>query len=171
MAVVLVMAAVFALRAYDAAVREVSRAEGDLREGHFIIGRALRPAIKEVWRLEGQQRALQVLDIADERIQRARKVKIAWVSFHPLPPRYQSIIGAPDLARLGARTTPPWCGSTRPPDDLHSHPGPPAHRRDHRSQSRSAPSPSVRAEVRAVLLRAGLGRRCPSWRSAPWGSC
>jgi two-component system, NtrC family, sensor kinase len=102
LAVVLIMVAVFALRAYQTVHREVGRAQSDLREGHFIIGRALRPAIREVWRLEGPVRALQVLDIADARIQRARKVKIAWVSFHPVPTRYQRLIGEADLARLRA---------------------------------------------------------------------
>ena len=79
-AVVLVMSLVFGLRGYQAARRELSRAKLDLREDHFIIGRALRPAIKEVWRLEGRERALAVLGFADDRIQRARKVRIRWAT-------------------------------------------------------------------------------------------
>jgi two-component system, NtrC family, sensor kinase len=101
-AVVLIMVAVFALRAYQSAHREVLRAEADLREDHFIIGRALRPAIREVWRLEGPQRALQVLDIADERIRRARKVGISWVPLEPASAEHQRLIGAADLDRLRA---------------------------------------------------------------------
>jgi hypothetical protein len=53
--VVLIRVTVFSLRAYDSAQREIGRARADLREGHFIIGRALRPAILEVWRLEGKK--------------------------------------------------------------------------------------------------------------------
>ena len=83
LAVALIMVAVFAMRAYETATREVARAQADLRENQYIVGRALRPAILEVWRLEGQKRALEVLDRADERIQRARKVKIAMVPLDP----------------------------------------------------------------------------------------
>jgi two-component system NtrC family sensor kinase len=100
LAVVLIMVAVFAFRAYQTAQREVARAEADLREDQFIIGRALRPAIREVWRLEGRQRALQVLDIADERIQRARKVKISWMPLDPISPEHRRLVGPEDLARL-----------------------------------------------------------------------
>jgi two-component system, NtrC family, sensor kinase len=100
MAVVIILVAVFASRAYTAMKREVARAESDLREGHFVMGRALRPPVREVWRLEGRDRALQVLDIADERIRRARQVRIAWVSFHPLSARHAEIIGPRDLQRM-----------------------------------------------------------------------
>jgi two-component system NtrC family sensor kinase len=100
LAAVLILVTVFAMRAYQTAKREIARASADLREDQFIIGRALRPAIREVWRLEGRDRALQVLDIADERIQRARRVKIAWVPFNPLPSKYESLIGPVDLQRL-----------------------------------------------------------------------
>ena len=85
LAAVLILVTVFAVRAYESASREIARAEADLREGQFIVARALRPAIREVWRLEGRARALQILDIADERIQRARRLKIAWVPFRPVP--------------------------------------------------------------------------------------
>jgi hypothetical protein len=93
-AVVLIMVPVFALRAYQSAHREVARADADLREDHFIIGRALRPAMREVWRLEGRQRALQVLDIANERIRRARKVSISWAPLDPASAEHQQLIGA-----------------------------------------------------------------------------
>jgi two-component system, NtrC family, sensor kinase len=102
LAVVLIMVVIFGMRAYQTVERETARAQADLREGHFIIGRALRPAIREVWRLEGSSRALQVLDIADQRIQRVRKVKIAWVPFHPVSERYQRLIGASVLADMRA---------------------------------------------------------------------
>ncbi len=97
LAVAFIMVAVFAVRAYETAYREIARAQADLRENQFIIGRALRPAILEVWRLEGRKRALEVLDRADERIQRARKVKIAWVPLDPPDPRHVALIGTADL--------------------------------------------------------------------------
>jgi two-component system, NtrC family, sensor kinase len=99
-AAVLILVTIFAFRAYQTAERTVARAQADLREDQFIIGRALRPAIREVWRLEGRNRALQVLDIADERIQRARKVKISWVPFRPIVPPHLKVIGRDDLERL-----------------------------------------------------------------------
>jgi two-component system, NtrC family, sensor kinase len=99
-AAVLILVAIFAYRAHETAGRAVARAQADLREDQFIIGRALRPAIREVWRLEGRTRALQILDVADARIQRARKVKIAWVPFRPLDRRHLQMIGDKDLERL-----------------------------------------------------------------------
>jgi two-component system, NtrC family, sensor kinase len=99
-AAVLILVAIFAYRAYETAGRATARAKADLREDQFIIGRALRPAIREVWRLEGRQRALQILDIADERINRARNVRISWVPFRPMDPRHRQAIGQEDLERL-----------------------------------------------------------------------
>ncbi len=100
MAAVLILVSIFALRAYQAVRREMARALADRIEDQFIIGRALRPPIRAIWSREGPQRALQVLDIADERIQRARKVSISWVSFQPVPKRHREIIGEADFARL-----------------------------------------------------------------------
>jgi two-component system NtrC family sensor kinase len=101
LAVALIMVAVFAVRAYETARREVARAQADLRENQYIVGRAIRPAILEVWRLEGQKRALEVLDRADERIQRARKVKISWVPLNPPSPRHVELLGPTDLEEMG----------------------------------------------------------------------
>jgi two-component system NtrC family sensor kinase len=80
LAVVIIMVVIFGYRGYEANLRQVTRARADLREDHFIIARALRPAIKEVWRLEGRDRALAIVDFADDRIQRARQVRIRWLS-------------------------------------------------------------------------------------------
>jgi two-component system, NtrC family, sensor kinase len=100
LAAVLILVAIFAYRAHETAGRALARAQADLREDQFIIGRALRPAIREVWRLEGRARALQILDIADQRIQRARKVRITWVPFQPLEKHHRQVIGESDLERL-----------------------------------------------------------------------
>jgi two-component system NtrC family sensor kinase len=99
-AVALIMVAVFAFRAYETASREVTRAQADLRENQYIVGRAIRPAILEVWRLEGQKRALEVLDRADERIQRSRKVKIAWVPLNPPSAKHVDLLGQGDLEEM-----------------------------------------------------------------------
>jgi two-component system, NtrC family, sensor kinase len=103
LAVAFIMVAVFAVRAYETASRELARAQADLRENQYIVGRALRPAILEVWRLEGQKRALEVLDRADERIQRARKVKIAWVPLDPPSALHADLLGPTDLREMRSR--------------------------------------------------------------------
>jgi two-component system, NtrC family, sensor kinase len=100
LAVALIMVAVFAARAYETANREVARVQADLRENQYIVGRALRPAILEVWRLEGKKRALEVMDRADERIQRARKVKIAWVPLDPPSSRHAELLGPTDIEEM-----------------------------------------------------------------------
>jgi two-component system NtrC family sensor kinase len=153
------MVAVFAFRAYETANREIVRAQAEVRENQFIIGRALRPAILEVWRLEGQKRALEVLDRADERIQRVRKVKIAWVPLDPPSPRHAKLIGDKDLQEISRQdditvvrvdggqllsyipifVRQQLVGALEISEPLEPH--------EHRS----------RAEVRAVLGRAGIG--------------
>ena len=153
------MVTVFSLRAYDSAQREIARARADLREGHFIIGRALRPAILEVWRLEGKKRALEVLGYADERIQRARKVRIEWVPLDPPSARHLQLIGPAEVDNMKRqvdatvvridqgqlRTYIPLVRQDRLEGALEiSEPLTP---HEERSQ----------AEVRAVLVRAGLG--------------
>jgi two-component system, NtrC family, sensor kinase len=159
LAAVLILVTVFALRAYETAKREIARAAADLREGQFIVGRALRPAIREVWRLEGRKRALQVLDIADERIQRARSVKIAWVPFHPLPARYQSLIGPADLERLRESddATVVRMSTDRLVTYIPLHVGRQAEGAFEISEPLQPYQARWRADVRAVLGRAGAG--------------
>ncbi|HEY0705496.1 MAG TPA: histidine kinase dimerization/phospho-acceptor domain-containing protein, partial [Polyangia bacterium] len=155
----LIVIAVFSVRAYESSHREVVRAQAEIRENQFIIGRALRPAILEVWRLEGQKRALEVLDRADERIQRARKVKIAWVPLDPPAARVAAILGPVDLQEMSRQddatvvrreagqlvTYVPLFVRGRLEGALEiSEPLEP-----HEAQSR--------AEVRAVLVRAAIG--------------
>jgi two-component system, NtrC family, sensor kinase len=159
LAVVLIMVAVFAFRAYQSAQREVARAQADLREDHFIIGRALRPAIREVWRLEGRQRALQVLDIADERIQRARMVRIAWMPIDPTSAAHQRLLGADGVARLrtGEEATVVRVDGdtlkTFVPMQVGSH----VEGAFEISEPLTAFHQRQREEVRVVLERAGLG--------------
>jgi signal transduction histidine kinase len=159
LAVALIMVAVFAFRAYETAYREIARAQADLRENQFIIGRALRPAILEVWRLEGQKRALEVLDRADERIQRARKVKIAWVPLDPPDPRHEQLIGAADLQDLRRQDDVTVVRIDN--DHLLSYIPIFVRRRLEGALEISEPlephKQRSRAEVRAVLVRAAIG--------------
>ena len=158
-AVVLIMVAVFALRAYEGAQREVARVQADLREGQFIIGRALRPAILEVWRLEGKTRALEVLGYADERIQRARQVKIEWVPLNPPSQRHLDLLGAAEVAQMQRQVD---ATVVRINDGiLRSYIPMVRHGRLEGALEVSEPltphEERSRAEVQAVMLRAGLG--------------
>jgi signal transduction histidine kinase len=159
LAVALIMVAVFAFRAYETAHREIERAQADLRENQFIIGRALRPAILEVWRLEGQKRALEVLDRADERIQRVRKVKIAWVPLDPPDPRHERLIGAADLQEMRREDN----ATVVRIDEGHLLSYIPVFVRRRLEGALEISEPLAlheqrsRAEVRAVLLRAAIG--------------
>jgi two-component system, NtrC family, sensor kinase len=159
LAVVLIMVAVFALRAYDGAQREVARVQADLREGQFIIGRALRPAILEVWRLEGKTRALEVLGYADERIQRARQVKIEWVPLNPPSQRHLELLGPAEVAQMQRQVD---ATVVRINDGvLRSYIPMVRHGRLEGALEVSEPltphEERSRAEVRAVMVRAGLG--------------
>ena len=158
-AVLLIMIAVFALRGYDSAQRGAARLHAEVRENHFIIGRALRPAILEVWRLEGRRRALEVLDYADERIQRARQVRITWVPLAPPAGREAALIGSAALMSMRVED-----GETVVRVDggqLYTFIPVTVHGRLEGALSISEPltphEQRVQAEVRAVLARAGVG--------------
>jgi two-component system NtrC family sensor kinase len=159
LAVVLIMAVVFSLRAYDSAQREIARVRSDLREGHYIIGRALRPAILEVWRLEGKQRALEVLGYADERIQRARQVRIEWVPLDPPSARHLALIGATEVAQMKRQVDTTIVRIDQ--DKLKTYiPLVPLGHLEGALEISEPLTPHEersRAEVRAVMVRAGLG--------------
>jgi signal transduction histidine kinase len=67
---------VFALHAWVTIRRDLGMLRADQLEDQFIIGRALRPMFVKTWRTEGRDRALVLLDYADERI---KKVDIRFV--------------------------------------------------------------------------------------------
>jgi two-component system, NtrC family, sensor kinase len=159
MAAVLILVAIFGYRAYETTQRELARARADRLEAQFIIGRALRPAIREIWRLEGPKRALQVLNIADERIQRARKVRIAWVPFHPLPSGYLEIFGRDDFERLkrSDETTIVRMGTDRLFTYLPLHVGAVVEGALEISEALSPAHARWREEVSSTLTRTGLG--------------
>ncbi|HJX65290.1 MAG TPA: ATP-binding protein [Polyangia bacterium] len=79
---ILAVLAVFAARGFQNARRQMALAESDARENAWLVGRALRPALVDVWRREGEQRALQVLSYARERVHLASR----WdMRFIPVP--------------------------------------------------------------------------------------
>jgi two-component system, NtrC family, sensor kinase len=158
-AVVLIMVTVFSLRAYDSAQREIARARADLREGHFIIARALRPAILEVWRLEGKKRALEVLGYADERIQRARKVRIEWVPLDPPSAHHLQLIGPAEVDNMKRQVD----ATVVRIDQGQLRTYIPLVRQDRLEGALAISEPLTpheersKTEVRAVLVRSGLG--------------
>jgi signal transduction histidine kinase len=92
---ILAVLAVFAARGFQNARRQMALAESDARENAWLVGHTLRPALVDVWRREGEQRALEVLSYAREREHLASR----WdMRFIPVPG-----LGQPDgkpLAQL-----------------------------------------------------------------------
>ena len=89
---ILAILAVFAVRGYQNARRQMAVAESDARENAWLVGRALRPALVDVWRRDGEQRALEVLSYARERVRLASRWDLRFI-----PPSTQ-----------GHRTTSRW---------------------------------------------------------------
>jgi signal transduction histidine kinase len=56
--------------------RETEIIEANTRDNLSAMGRALRPAMVKVWTTEGQERALEVVRFADEKL---RRVRVRWV--------------------------------------------------------------------------------------------
>jgi hypothetical protein len=76
---ILAVLAVFAVRGYQNARRQMALAESDARENAWLVGRALRPALVDVWRREGEQRALEVLSYARERVRLASRWDLRFI--------------------------------------------------------------------------------------------
>jgi two-component system, NtrC family, sensor kinase len=67
---------VLAIHGYLSIRRETLLIEANTRDDLSAMGRALRPAMVKVWTTEGQARALEVVQFADERL---RRVRVHWV--------------------------------------------------------------------------------------------
>lgn len=67
LALVAVMCAVLSLYGYLSARRERALFEADMRRDEHLVGTALRAALVEVWRREGQEEALKILEEASAR--------------------------------------------------------------------------------------------------------
>ena len=94
---ILAVLAVFAGRGYQNARRQMALSEADARENAWLVGRALRPALVDVWRKEGEQRALQVFSYARQRVRVASPWDLRFIprssqdrpDSEPLAPRTQ----------------------------------------------------------------------------------
>jgi signal transduction histidine kinase len=73
------MLLVFAVRGYQAARRQMANAEGRARESSLLLGRALRPALVEIWRKEGAALALEMLSYAADRVRRTQPLDLRFV--------------------------------------------------------------------------------------------
>jgi signal transduction histidine kinase len=73
------MLLVFAVRGYQAAHRQMVNAETRARENSLLLGRALRPALIEIWRQEGPALALEMLSYAADRVRRTQQLDLRFV--------------------------------------------------------------------------------------------
>ncbi len=73
------MLLVFAVRGYQAAYRQMVIAETRARENSLLLGRALRPALIEIWRREGTALALEMLSYAADRVRRTQQLDLRFV--------------------------------------------------------------------------------------------
>ena len=73
------MLLVFAVRGYQAAHRQMVNAETRARENTLMLGRALRPALVEIWSQEGPTLALEMLSYAADRVRRTQQLDLRFV--------------------------------------------------------------------------------------------
>jgi two-component system, NtrC family, sensor kinase len=71
---------VFAVRGYQSARRQMLAAETRARENALLVGRALRPALVEIWGEEGSTLALEMLAYAADRVRRTQQLDLRFVS-------------------------------------------------------------------------------------------
>src|SRR5262249_20913960 len=76
LAIVAGMCAVLAIHGYLQVQREVGLNRADMQSDHYAMGRAFGTAVAEVWRVEGEERAMQLVKELNEREQ---LVLIRWV--------------------------------------------------------------------------------------------
>jgi two-component system NtrC family sensor kinase len=75
-AIALGMCTVLSVYAYLQVTREEALIESDMRRDHYLIGRALAVAVRDLWREEGEQRALRFVLEFDEVYKR---LHVRWV--------------------------------------------------------------------------------------------
>jgi two-component system NtrC family sensor kinase len=73
------MLAVFAVRGYQSARRQMASAEHRARENALLVGRSLRPAVAEIWTGEGPAVALEMLSYAADRVRRTQQLELRFV--------------------------------------------------------------------------------------------
>src|SRR5512143_2172272 len=73
------MLLVFGVRGYQAARGQMAVAERRARENALLVGRALRPALVEIWAQEGPAVALEMLSYAADRVRRIQQLELRFV--------------------------------------------------------------------------------------------
>jgi signal transduction histidine kinase len=73
------MLLVFGVRGYQAAHRQMLNAENRARGNSLLLGRAMRPALVEIWRQEGAALALEMLSYAADRVRRTQQLELRFV--------------------------------------------------------------------------------------------
>jgi len=73
------MLLVFGVRGYQAARGQMALAERRARENALLVGRALRPALVEIWSREGSAAALEMLSYAADRVRRTQQLELRFV--------------------------------------------------------------------------------------------
>jgi signal transduction histidine kinase len=73
------MILVFGVRGYQAARGQMEVAERRARENALLVGRALRPALVEIWAQEGATVALEMLSYAADRVRRIQQLELRFV--------------------------------------------------------------------------------------------
>jgi two-component system NtrC family sensor kinase len=70
---------VFFVRGYQSARRQMRAAEFRARENSLLVGRALRPALVQIWGQEGSALALEMLAYAADRVRRTQQFELRLV--------------------------------------------------------------------------------------------
>jgi two-component system NtrC family sensor kinase len=95
------MILVFAVRGYQAARGQMAVAERRARENALLVGRALRPALVEIWAQEGATVALEMLSYAADRVRRIQQLELRFVEVSGSPkPAAHPLVATEKLANL-----------------------------------------------------------------------
>ncbi len=97
------MILVFAVRGYQAARRQMTAAEHRVRESALVVGRALRPAVVEIWSQEGPGVALEMLSSAADSVRHTQQLELRFVEVHGAPkPAARPLVALDKLANLAS---------------------------------------------------------------------
>lgn len=100
--IVAAMLLVFAVRGYQAARRHMVNAEDRARASSLLLGRALRPAVVEIWSQEGPEVAIRMLSYAADRVRRTMPFDLRFVQLSETEDSgSQPLVGLDRLADLG----------------------------------------------------------------------
>lgn len=96
------MILVFSVRGYQAARGQMAVAERRARENALLVGRALRPALVEIWGQEGPTVALEMLSYAADKVRRIQQLELRFVQLSGSgKPAARPLVAMGRLANLG----------------------------------------------------------------------